>query len=138
MLLKSYDIQDPVYKQRIKFCIGGTPEELLDLIRETDGGLQEDPGEFASGIVIVNRKDTTVAPTFWLWMKKFNGTVPEYAFLVHELVHLLESLLTWVEVTLCQATTEPCAGLAEHLFEQILRILRARKRKPNGNTKKAR
>jgi len=128
MQFKCYDLQEPTYKQRIKFCIGGNPEQLLEYIKKIDGELAEDPGEFQTGIVIVNRKDETVAPTFWFWMRSFRGTIASYAFLSHEMVHLLESLLTWLEIKLCPETTEPCAGLFEHLFEQVLRILRTRKK----------
>jgi len=130
-----YEIADPVYKQQIFFCIGGNDKQLLKLITEVDGRLERDPGEFSDGIVITNRPDPDSAPTFWIWMRSFNGSVADYSFLTHEMVHLLQELLTWLEISLCPATTEPCAAFFECLFEQILNILR--KRRTNAKAAKA-
>jgi len=131
MELKLFYLQDPIYKQSIRFCYGGKPKDLLAKIVEVDGELEEDPGEFASGIVIENRPDEGKAPNFWVWLKGFNGTPKAYSFLAHECIHLFQSLINWLEIELNDATTEPCAALFENIYEQILMHIREAKRRPH-------
>lgn len=121
---RKWRLEAPPYKQKIFFCFGGTPEEFLKAVAEEDGGVAEDHGEFSSGICIPNRMTKEVAPTFWLWMKMFRGTVNDYAFLVHETNHLNFHILSWLEIPQTEDTMEPVAALQECLFEQVLSCIR--------------
>jgi len=132
MDIQLFDIQDPVYKQNIKFCLGGDSQQLLELVKSIDGGLEEDPGEFESGIVLTNRIEQGRSPTFWIWVKRFRSTVYDYSFLAHECVHLLQSLLDWLEIDMSDETTEPCASLYEYIFGEILKILRKQRTRKRG------
>uniref|UniRef100_A0A6M3II25 Uncharacterized protein n=1 Tax=viral metagenome TaxID=1070528 RepID=A0A6M3II25_9ZZZZ len=131
MELKFFHVKDPMYKQTIRFCYGGKPKDLLAKIVEVDGELEEDPGEFGSGIVIENRPDQTKAPNFWIWVKAFSGTPKAYGFLAHECTHLFQSIINWLEIEVNDSTTEPCAALFENLFEELLMCIREAKRRPH-------
>ena len=125
-------LEDPINKQDIRFCYKGTAEGLLELMAQIDGEVDQDLGEFETGLVHDNRPDENKAPTFWIWIKRFRGTIEDYAFLVHETTHLLQKLLKWLETPLSDDTTELCAAWHEHIFGQILTILR---NQPNKSKK---
>ena len=124
-----FELQDPVYRQTIRFCFGGDDKTLVDLIKETDGCLEDDPGEFSTGIVYENRFSKDAPPAFWIWIRRFRGSVADYAFLAHELSHLIDAVLIWLEVPFTEDTTEPRACLVEYYFEQILTHIREVRRK---------
>jgi hypothetical protein len=127
--IKVFDIPEPIHKQIVRFCYGGDNQEFLALIKETDGGLDEDPGEFESGIVFPNRMDKSKAPNFWVWVKRFRGTVADHAFFVHETTHLMQYLMAWLEIPWSEDTMEPIAALHEHYFSKMLTILRKIRRR---------
>jgi len=124
---RKWRLEDQQYKQKIFFCFGGTPEDLLKAMVEEDGGVAEDHGEFSYGLCVPNRISKAAAPTFWLWIKMFQGKVESYSMLVHETNHLNFHILNWLEIPQTEDTMEPVAALQECLFEQILSCIRGKK-----------
>ena len=126
MVVKSYQIPLPIYRQVVKVYTGEVYKDIRAKI-EKDYDLEPFEYDFqtASSLVVTNKEDKLIH--FILVLPK----EVSYAILAHECLHCAWDILEHVNVEVTNSNHEALAYLVGHLMDHAIEIID----KYNGNTK---
>lgn len=111
-------LEDPVYKRNIYLGIGDQGECLKKLYKAT--GTKNEPLDVEPGRIGMVWQVPNGA--FYIWLGKFSSKPEDVDTLIHEVFHLVHSVLDCMGARLTNASEEAYAYLAGYYTKQIVEI----------------
>ena len=115
MKLEVYDLKEPVFHSAVTLVVNCTFEQCQKWLKKYSDEDLKECERFANGVGLhlpIKNKDGQNCHVIWL--KKFEWTIYDMSVLVHELVHLVTSLLDQKQVPIGLENDETMAYLLEY------------------------